>query len=293
MESSNAWIETLRTTASNTWRLTRAFRCRLTEVVLSEILVRSRLLDRSSEATVCAAISQLAIECASAAIAERLLLNAERLSLCVVMLSNCLSLLPVPQICIRYNLQPIAPIFDPLKLLTFNRCFSPNDFEPVARDLLDILKAQGWYCLMQPTDTPNNPILADANYLRVIDFMRAKRADGYAVMAASMVDDRVIYTNDLYSSDRVIVPAHQMTDPRSFDNRALWRDSWDYHERLYDLLHRDRFIGEFYHKIRRVNGSFIGVWADFYFVEDHLGIPMRIVVSRPDNWELLPEPTAA
>ncbi|MCT7968401.1 hypothetical protein NG799_19005 [Laspinema sp. D1] len=286
MESSR-WIEALRTTASQTWRLTRAFRSRLVELVFCELLVRSGLLEQAADVSIRSGLG-LSIDCASVAVADRLLVNVERLCVCVVMLSDCLSLRPVPHVGICHKLQPVAPIFDPLKLLTFNRCFSPNEFEPVATDLLNILKTQGWYFMQN--DNQNNSALADANYLRVIDFMRTKRADGYAVMAASMVDDRVIYTNDLYSSARVIVPAHQMTDPRSFDNRALWRDSWDYHEQLYSLLHRDKFIGEFYHKIRRVDGSFAGVWADFYFVEDHLGIPMRIVVSRPDNWELLPEP---
>lgn len=286
MESSR-WIEALRTTASNTWRLTREFRSRLVELVFSELLVRSGLVEHQADVAIRARCGW-SIDCASVAIADKLLANVEQLCVCVVMVSDCLSLRPVPHLCIRHNLQPVAPVFDPLKLLTFNRCFSPNEFEPAATHLLEILKTQGWYFMRQ--DNPNHSVLADANYLHVIDFMRAKRADGYAVMAASMVDDRVIYTNDLYSSDRVIVPAHQMTDPRSFDNRALWRDSWDYHEQLYSLLHRDKFIGEFYHKIRRVDGTFAGIWANFYFVEDHLGIPMRIVVSRPDNWELLPEP---
>jgi hypothetical protein len=137
--------------------------------------------------------------------------------------------------------------------------------------------------------TQNEPFLQDADYLRVLDFIREQRADGRIVVITSMISNICQHTNDLLSPERGVLQPYQWT---GYNYLQAWRDSLDEYHQLIELLNRDSYVPQYQYKLRRPDNRLCSYETDYYLVPNYLGEPVRIGVSKPDAWQLLPEPQA-
>ena len=137
--------------------------------------------------------------------------------------------------------------------------------------------------------TQNEPNLQDADYLRVLDFIREKRADGRIVVITSMISNICQHTNDLLSPERGVLQPYQWA---GYNYLQAWRDSLDEYSRLIELLNRDGYVPQYQYKLRRPDNRLCSYETDYYLVPNYLGEPIRIGVSKPEAWQLLPEPQA-
>jgi hypothetical protein len=135
--------------------------------------------------------------------------------------------------------------------------------------------------------TQNEPSLLDADYLRVLDFIREKRADGRIVVITSMISNICQHTNDLLSPERGVFQPYQWT---GYNYLTAWRDSLDEYNQLIEILNRDSHVPQYQYKLRRPDDQLCLYETDYYLVPNFLGEPVRIGVSKPEAWQLLPEP---
>lgn len=134
-------------------------------------------------------------------------------------------------------------------------------------------------------------IYPNADHLTVLDFIRQAHLDGWCVVIASLLADmQILYANDFLKSDRILLKPHQLM---SVNNPYLWRDSMPTHERLSNLLKAESFIPGFEYQHYRTDGSLCKFQHNFYFLENYLGCPARMAISRPGDWELVRVPEAA
>lgn len=135
--------------------------------------------------------------------------------------------------------------------------------------------------------TQNQSYLLDADYLRVLDFVREKRVDGRIVVITSMISNICQHTNDLLSPERGVFQPYQWA---GYNYLNAWRDSMDEYNQLIELLNRDGYVPQYQYKLRRPDNRLCSYETDYYFVPNFLGEPVRIGVSKPEAWQLLPEP---
>jgi hypothetical protein len=64
----------------------------------------------------------------------------------------------------------------------------------------------------------------------------------------------------------------------------------DEYNQLIELLNRDGYVPQYQYKLRRPDNRLCAYETDYYFVQNFLGEPVRIGVSKPEAWQLLPEP---
>lgn len=133
----------------------------------------------------------------------------------------------------------------------------------------------------------NEPNLQDADYLRILDFIREKRGDDRIVVITSMISNICQHTNDLLSPERGVLQPYQWT---GYNYLQAWRDSLDEYHRLIELLNQDGYVPQYQYKLRRPDNRLCGYETDYYLVPNYLGEPVRIGVSKPEAWHLLPEP---
>ncbi|NEO29250.1 MAG: hypothetical protein F6K36_02100 [Symploca sp. SIO3C6] len=144
-------------------------------------------------------------------------------------------------------------------------------------------------CAMIKPQPQRGNYLLGADYLRVTEFIKEKREEGRIVVITSMWDDICLHTNDLLKPERGTIMPHQWT---GFNYSFLWRDSKDDYKQLIERLVRDGCIPQFQYRLRRPDGSFGEYQTDYYYVENYLSVPVRIGVSRVEDWRLLPEPSS-
>ncbi|HEY9635593.1 MAG TPA: hypothetical protein V6D14_19475 [Coleofasciculaceae cyanobacterium] len=135
--------------------------------------------------------------------------------------------------------------------------------------------------------TLNEPYLLDADYLRTLDFIREKRAEGRIVVITSMLSNVCQHTNDLLSPERGVLQPYQWT---GYNYLHAWRDSLDEYNQLIELLNQDAYVPQYQYKLRRPDNRLCTYETDYYLVPNYLGEPVRIGVSKPEAWQLLPEP---
>jgi hypothetical protein len=135
--------------------------------------------------------------------------------------------------------------------------------------------------------TQNEPFLQDADYLRVLDFIREKRADGRIVVITSMVSNVCQHTNDLLVPERGVWQPYQWA---GYNYLNAWRDSLDEYNQLIELLNQEGHVPQYQYKLRRPDDRLCSYETDYYLVPNYLGEPVRIGVSKPEAWQLLPEP---
>lgn len=135
--------------------------------------------------------------------------------------------------------------------------------------------------------------LQNADYLRVLDFMREKRAEGKIVIITSQIDNICIHTNDLLLPERGVLRPYQWRGYnylQSWDVERTGQPSEEYHQ-MRALLDQDGFIPGYGYRLRRPDGALCEYQTDYYTVGDYCGEPVRIGVSDPQAWRIL-EPAA-
>lgn len=144
------------------------------------------------------------------------------------------------------------------------------------------------------TANPNLPrparaaINVNSSHDELLLFLGQASADGYVVMIADMKKSAIRYVNDNVPYERVLCLPGEMCDQQIFNNNDFWRDSLDDKRELYRLLKEDGFIPGFEHRLRRKDGSMARYAHDFYLIQLG-GVPARLVVSRPNDYEVIPE----
>lgn len=138
-------------------------------------------------------------------------------------------------------------------------------------------------------------IAADASYLEVMDFVAGRQAEGLIVTIMAMQSDKFLFVNGAQVIDRggnaetwIGVDAKSLVWSRSLTGTLPGRDRGiNYYARLYELLERDKTIPEFTYCVTRPNGDLHRDVSTYYLLDDYLGVPARIAVSRVGNSELV------
>jgi len=120
-----------------------------------------------------------------------------------------------------------------------------------------------------------------ATYEKVLDFLGKEQSP---VCITSMLTDQCLMMNDKFSPERIIWTPSQYI---GLNFKYSWRDSLDDYQRLKAALETDGFIPDFTYRQRRVDNSMAEYNKDFYLIEDFLGVPARISISK--SWRCLAE----
>ncbi len=133
-------------------------------------------------------------------------------------------------------------------------------------------------------------ISSSASADEITDFIKGKKGEGLIVTITSMVSDKCLSVNDLQIFDRG--GGWTGDDWIGLDFKKLWRDSFhlgktNYYGQLIQSIERDKGIPNFYYHIRRPSGALAEYSSSYHFVENFLGIPARIAVSVPGDWQVI------
>lgn len=137
---------------------------------------------------------------------------------------------------------------------------------------------------------PSSRIAPDATYEAVLDFLKGKNLEGMVTTITTMGTDKCLQVNDLQALDRG--GGWTGADWVGIDFKTLWRDSFkvgnpNYYGQLVERVERDHFLPDFEYKIRRPSGALAEYSSTYYYIEDFLGVPVRIAVSRQGDWRLV------
>jgi len=133
-----------------------------------------------------------------------------------------------------------------------------------------------------PTVTENNlrsptelaAFFRTATYEKVLDFLAKEQSP---ICITSMLTDQCLMMNNKFSPERIIWTPSQYI---GLNFKYFW-DSLDEYQRLIAILKSDGFVSDFTYKWRRVDWSSIDECKkDFYLIENFLGEPARISISK-------------
>lgn len=133
-------------------------------------------------------------------------------------------------------------------------------------------------------------ISTNASADEIADFIKGKKGEGLIVTITSMVSDKCLSVNDLQVFDRG--GGWTGDDWIGLDFKKLWRDSFhigktNYYGQLIQKIDQDQAIPNFYYHIRRPSGALAEYSSSYHLVESFLGVPVRIAVSVPGDWQII------
>lgn len=132
-------------------------------------------------------------------------------------------------------------------------------------------------------------IAPTASFDEVLDFIKGKKAEGLVVTVTSMVDDKCLIVNDLQAIDRG--GGWTAQDWVGLDFKKLWIDSLrsgpNFYGDLVERVVRDRRIPNFYYHIRRPSGAKAEYSSTYHYLENFMGAPVRIAVSKQGEWRII------
>lgn len=135
-----------------------------------------------------------------------------------------------------------------------------------------------------------------ASYAETMDFIVGKQADGQIVTVMAMGTDQFLFVNGAQVADRggnictwIGVDAKQLVWGRSLTGTLPGRDRGvNYYARLHELLERDRFIPDFVYVVTRpTSGALHRDISTYFYLDNYLGVPARVAVSRVGDSEAL------
>lgn len=136
---------------------------------------------------------------------------------------------------------------------------------------------------------PVKPVIGvSSTHDQILDFLKEKYHEGLVILIASQETSDILYVNDNMPQDRVLCKPGEMYNRKIFDNNYFWRDTLPDRDRMFELLESDGFISAYEHKIRRRDNSMARFAHDFYLI-NWGGCLSRLVVSRPGEYEIVPE----
>ncbi|MBF2074563.1 MAG: hypothetical protein IGS50_12495 [Synechococcales cyanobacterium C42_A2020_086] len=138
-------------------------------------------------------------------------------------------------------------------------------------------------------------IAPHASYAEAMDFIAGKQAEGLIVTVMAMGSDRFLFVNGAQVADRggnaetwIGVDAKALVWHRSLTGTLPGREKGvNYYARLHELLERDRQIPDFSYCVTRPNGDLHRDVSTYFYIENYLGVPARIAVSRVGDSELV------
>ena len=128
-----------------------------------------------------------------------------------------------------------------------------------------------------------------------MDFISGKQAEGLIVTVMSMGSDKFLFVNGAQVQDRggnaetwIGVDAKSLVWGRSLTGTLPGRDRGvNYYARLHESLERDKSIPDFNYCVTRPDGSLHRDVSTYFYLEDYLGVPARLAVSRVGDSELV------
>lgn len=167
--------------------------------------------------------------------------------------------------------------------LTWNGCNEPLRVEGVQTEPA------------QPDSYGAAVIAPDASYQAVMDFIAGKQAEGLIVTVMGMGSDKFFFVNGAQVQDRggnaetwIGVDAKSLVWSRSLTGTLPGRDRGvNYYARLHELLERDKSIPGFEYCVTRPDGSLHRDTSTYFYLDNYLGVPARLAVSRVGDSELL------
>lgn len=132
--------------------------------------------------------------------------------------------------------------------------------------------------------------IAGASFLAIHEKMKEWRSEGLIVTVTDMMTNHCLHVNDLQAPDRG--GGWKGRDWIGLNFLTLWRDSFmsgkfNYFEQLITTVQKDLHIPQFEYNLRAPSGDLRRYVSDYYFVESYLDTPVRICVSKPQNWEVV------
>ena len=149
--------------------------------------------------------------------------------------------------------------------------------------------------LAQPDSYGASIIQPAASYAEVMDFISGKQSENLIVTVMSMGTDKFLFVNGAQVQDRggnaetwIGVDAKSLVWSRSLTGTLPGRDRGvNYYARLHELLERDKSIPDFSYCVTRPDGSLRRDVSTYFYLEDYLGVPARLAVSRVGDSELV------
>lgn len=132
--------------------------------------------------------------------------------------------------------------------------------------------------------SPGKRNLLNATHSDILRFLTEMADEGLVVVICALdADMSILYVNSQMSQRRGILTPAGM---QKLNNPYLWRESMETYDRLLSDLETG-FIPNFEFAHYRADNSFCKFQSTFYKCENYSGVPVRIAVSNPADFEVV------
>lgn len=145
---------------------------------------------------------------------------------------------------------------------------------------------------VQPNSNPQLPgrrNLLEASHSEVLRFLTEMADSGLVVVICALdADMSILYVNSQMSQRRGILTPAGM---QKLNNPVLWRESMETYDRLLSDMDSDKdgYVPGFEFAHYRADNSFCKFSSTFYKCSNYSGVPVRIAVSAPGDFEVVRE----
>lgn len=135
---------------------------------------------------------------------------------------------------------------------------------------------------------PGRRNLLEASHTEILEFLTEMAREGLVVVICALdADMSILYVNSQMSQRRGILTPAGM---QRLDNPVLWRESMEQYDRLTNDL-ENGFVPSFEFAHYRADNSFCKFSSTFYKCDEYMGVPVRIAVSAPGDFEVVRSPS--
>ncbi len=165
-------------------------------------------------------------------------------------------------------------------------------------EILDITLSVSDYQPKANIEASLKVIKGAMGFLKVLNFVAEKTAEGLVVTVTDHERDRCLLVNDLLTPDRGILQPWQWFSPANYDFRPHWEQSGslrklEFLKNNLPKLKENQCITQFDYELLRIakpgmeEGDLCYYWQDYYYFPDFAGRPVRVSVSRPGDYEII------
>lgn len=131
---------------------------------------------------------------------------------------------------------------------------------------------------------PGRRNLLEASHPEILQFLYEMAIEGLVVVICALDSEMsILYVNSQMSQRRGILTPAGM---QKLNNPVLWRESMETYDRLTNDL-ESGFVPSFEFAHYRADNSFCKFSSTFYKCRDYSGVPVRIAVSAPGDFEVV------
>lgn len=131
---------------------------------------------------------------------------------------------------------------------------------------------------------PRRRNLLEASHIEILEFLTEMAKEGLIVVICALdADMSILYVNSQMSQRRGILTPAGM---QKLNNPYLWRESMEAYDRLTNDL-ESGFVPSFEFAHYRADDSFCKFFSTFYKCNEYMGVPVRIAVSAPGDFEVV------